>query len=288
MASKRLFKHIIQSGLSKLRQTKAQPEAALQNSLSLQALTGLNSLETLPANPWRLETQLAPIYWTADDQAILTFHEGSKARCLLRIGSESDYRQSVLIAFDLETNQVLIDHPFPHTSKADIEEAQHITLHLNSPSGRMTLSLKLEGELNTPYESALVMTIISKQCHNDRRTQRRVYFDSELMPDAQINLPMRSGLKGRLQDLSEGGFCMKVYGPKDTSILRRQGDCILEIDSHFKLKCKVEIRDGRFTREPCAFTLIRVMFCHLSSAEQDRLRAFLIAMDDYYVPLNAA
>ena len=226
----------------------------------------------LPTQHWDLPT--APVLrWTAGETRVLLDAEQSKTICSISDHSRDTPMQTVVLGCDPSAHQVLLDDFFPRPLVSPV--GGRFKLQLPMGQGLLLLQLVVRDEIRVAATPAYVAEVVDKMVVKDRRQNQRLQFSSASAPRIDLLVPFSPRLRGHLLDLSEGGFAMVYYGASKPKLFTRSGDCRIDFDQNFVLRTTVQVLQVRPRRKPFHHTVIRVRFSDLSSAERDRIAAFI-------------
>ena len=221
---------------------------------------------------WNL-THSNPLRWNLAETGILLQCERNNVFCSVVEEPTGESRQTVVLGFDLDTNQLLLDEFFPRP--AHLVPGQRLQLNLPSTHGLLVLSVIMQDPILVTTTPAYVVEVMEKQLLRDRRVHPRVEFAGSSAPKVEMLLPLTPSLRGQLVDLSASGFSMWSVGAHKPALFSRNGHCRIHFADQFVLSVDVRLQQVRFRRRPCHHTVFRARFCQLADAERDRLQAFI-------------
>lgn len=185
--------------------------------------------------------------------------------------------QSVVLAFDMNENQLLLDEFFPSPATGLIDT--NLTLTLSTPVGALYLEVKVTQRVTFAGGPALVARVYSKGVHPDIRQSARVAFAKGQAPAIELLLPMTPLMRGHVVDLSPNGLLMCCPSARRPNLFTHKGECKVMFDEHFRLRANVRIQHARFIRKPFRHSMLRVAFCNLPADQKEQLAAFLVEFE---------
>lgn len=213
------------------------------------------------------------LQWTAGETRVLLGCEKQKTICAITDHVRESPMQTVVLGCDPAAHQVLLDDFFPRPSVSPV--GGRFQLQLPMGTGLLLLQVVVRAEIGVAKTPAYIAEVVDKMEVKDRRLNQRLQFNSASAPRIDLLVPFSPRLRGHLLDLSEGGFAMVYYGADKPKLFTRTGECRIDFDERFVLRAKVQVQQVRSRRKPFHHTVIRIRFSELTTAEKDRIRAFI-------------
>lgn len=219
--------------------------------------------------------------WSDAELELILWNEQQRGLGRIELPGRSGLFHSALLGADILENQLLIDMPFP-SPPIDLL-LPHTQCKLSFIKQQQLLQLLVQVEERLIYEgrTALLVTILQRDFHCDRRAGGRVGFARGQWPLVRMQIPMVEQVRARVINLSSGGALLNIFGKHDASIqAKAQVALKLELTDGSCIDVKAAIKSVSYYRRPCQHTQFRVQFLAMRESDQRKLDLFVACQQD--------
>lgn len=238
--------------------------------LSEQAPLSLESLSLRSSNSAYRPQRL---HWTPEEVDALLTAEKHSHFCYATCPGHSATMQSVVLGFDLSSEQILLDQFFP-TPASGLTD-QILTVTLPTTAGTLSLDIDIKEKIVFAGSAALVANIQRKSLHKDQHQLRQVVFDKKHAPAIELLLPMTPLMSGHIVNLSEHALLMSCPARERPNLFTHDGECKIVLNDQVTFKARVRIKQVHFNRKPFRHNMVRLIFRDLSADQLEQLREFI-------------
>ncbi|HMW73422.1 MAG TPA: hypothetical protein PKD17_16445 [Cellvibrionaceae bacterium] len=214
--------------------------------------------------------------WSDAESELILWNEQQRGLGRIELPGRSGLFHSALLGVDIVENQLLIDMPFP-SPPIDLV-LPHTQCKLSFIKQQQLLQLVVQVEERLLYEgrTALLVKILQREFHCDRRAGARIGFARGQWPLVRMQIPMVEQVRARVINLSSGGALLNIFGRHDTSIqAKAQVAMKLELTDGTCIDVKAAIKSVSYYRRPCQHTQFRVQFLAMSERDARKLDLFI-------------
>lgn len=229
---------------------------------------------------WDLSLSHPGLNWTVDECLIIDSHRQQKKLCAAQVEGLGDTYQTFVIDCNLDTNEILVDTFFPELPLATLYTQQTARLRLVTEKSVLCLRIQILHEELVGKDFALRARICDKLLSSDRRLHPRIEFERDSGPEISLTSPLGSGIKGRVVNLSCGGLLMNSCSHTEPRFYTPRGECKIQLTSQHRLSLPVNIKNIRRLKRMKHQILATLLFDQIGSDQEDKIRAFIRAIED--------
>lgn len=214
--------------------------------------------------------------WSDAELELILWNEQQRGLGRIELPGRSGLFHSALLGVDIVENQLLIDMPFPSPPIDLVLPNTQCKLSFIKQQQLLQLVVQVEERLLYEGRTALLVKIVQRDFHCDRRASLRVAFARGQWPLVRMQIPMAEQLRARVINLSSGGALVNIFGKYNTSIYAKSQIAMkLELGDGTCIDVKGAIKSVTYYRRPCQHTQFRVQFLAISESDQRKLDLFI-------------
>lgn len=214
--------------------------------------------------------------WGDAESELILWNEQQRGLGRLELPGRSGLFHSALLGVDIWENQLLIDMPFPSPPIDLLLPQTQCKISFIKQQQLLQLLVQIEERLIFEGRSALLVKIVQREFHCDRRTAARIGFARGHWPLVRLQIPMGEQVRARVINLSSGGALLNIFGKHDGFIQAKATLAVkIELTDGSCIDVKAAIKSVSYYRRPCQHTQFRVQFLALSESDQRKLDIYI-------------
>lgn len=215
-------------------------------------------------------------FWSTAESELVLWNEQQRGLGRIELPGRSGLFHSALLGVDILENQLLIDMPFPSPPIDLLLPHTQCKLSFSKQQQLLQLVVQVEERLVFEGRTALLVKILQRDFHCDRRAGERISFERGQWPLVRMQIPMVEQVRARVINLSCGGALLNIFGRHDASIqAKTQVAMKLELTDGNCIDIKAAIKSVSYYRRPCQHTQFRVKFLAVSENDQRKLDLYI-------------
>lgn len=223
--------------------------------------------------PLDLAQAVAPrLPWCQKELALLLSAQQSGRPCYAERRGSDLTMQSLILGFDVDSNQLLLDEFVPSPAAGVID--RQLTVHLASSTAVLQLQVLVTGRVRIGAHAALATTVLCKSFVDGPKSEPSVVFNRQQAPAIDLLLPMNPLLRGQVLELSSEKLLISAPVTDRPSLYTRNGQCRIRFAEQFSLQCAVKIKSLRFVRKPSRHSIVHASFEDLTKEQTEQLTYF--------------
>ncbi|HEY6528988.1 MAG TPA: hypothetical protein VIZ65_09865 [Cellvibrionaceae bacterium] len=233
--------------------------------------------------------QLCALPWTHEESELILWNEAQRGLGRIELAGRSGLFHAALLGVDILENQLLIDVPFPSPPVDLLLPGAVCKISFSKHQQLLQLQVRVEQRLIFEGRTALLVQIIERDFHYDRRAGERITFARGEWPLMCMQIPMAEQLRARIINLSSGGALVNIFGKHDTIVSPKAlVGMKLQLTDSCCIDVKCAIKSISYYRRPCQHTQFRVQFMAMSESDQRKLDLFIAYEQDRRVQNSRA
>lgn len=202
-------------------------------------------------------------------------------KCLLGVIFDDDSSassrtyQSTLLGANLIEGELLISEFFPALSVYDMQTMKDDYFWLKIKAGSMYFFIQV-----TTIETANTYSIVKIQkayMSQHQRWKPHASFQSRTGPTIEIQPNHTALQKGWLQNISDDGGVIALYGTSTKDMVRKREkfNVTFQFGHEFNPKWRIKIMESTFLRQPCCHLRLRFIFEDLTPIDRGQISEFI-------------
>jgi c-di-GMP-binding flagellar brake protein YcgR len=204
--------------------------------------------------------------WSDEELELMLWSEAHQVIGQMELPGRSSQFHAAMLAVDIVENQLLLDSPFPLPPAELLLPGVSCKISLCRQQQLLQLNVQIKDHLLVQGRPAILVHIISRNFHFDRRSSQRISFQRNDAPIMRIQVPMVEQLRASVMNISTSGALLNIFGKHDD---------LRNFKSPFSAKLQLDESVC-----PCQHMQLRVQFAAMKSQDTRKLALFIASKQE--------
>jgi c-di-GMP-binding flagellar brake protein YcgR len=215
-------------------------------------------------------------HWAEEELELILWNEKNRAVGQIELPGRSGLYHSALLAVDIQENQLLLDVPFPSPPIDLLMEPALCKISFFKQQQLLQMLVRVQQHLVYQGKPALLVQVVERDFHCDRRSSSRVSFSRTEGPLMRMQIPMAEQLRATVLNLSSGGALLNIFGKHDGLLQHKSViGTKLQLGDGCCIDVKCVLKTVNYYRRPCQHTQFRVQFLAMNERDKRKLDLFI-------------